>query len=56
MTDAVTHFEHGLLIRCDIKPRSIEITRVDHCTMPIIQAADIGLEIEISCHILEVTM
>jgi hypothetical protein len=36
--DAVAQFEHELLIRCDILPRSTEISRTDLSTMPIFSA------------------
>jgi hypothetical protein len=29
VTDAAAHAEHGLVIRCDIWPRSVEISQVD---------------------------
>jgi hypothetical protein len=31
LLDAATHSEHGLLVKCDILPRSTEIVRIDLC-------------------------
>jgi hypothetical protein len=38
LPDAASHPEHGILVRCDIWPRSVERSGVNWCTIPIFQA------------------